>query len=121
MKEYLFGIVVTFGAWLLGYSVVRILGTGLSAVEAYALIVGWWSCAYVSSKLQVSPVVVVPVGAVYFVLFVVAALLGQDFFYRDIQGVSFVGMLAVASLQTFVVVSPVIFDSIVSLLLKKLQ
>lgn len=121
MKKYFFGTVVTFGAWLLGYSVVWILGAGLSAVEAYALIVGWWLCAYVSSKLHVSLIVAVPVGAVYFVLFVVAALLGQDFFYKDIQGAGFVGTLTVAFLQAFVIVSPVIFDSIVSFLLKKLR
>ena len=121
MRTYFRGTISIFVSWLVGYFFIRTLGMGLSTVEAYALINGWWLCAYVASKFEISLIAVIPGGVIYFVAFIMAALSGQDFFYRDIQGVGLAGILAVAALQTLMFVSPIIFNSIVGFILTKLR
>jgi hypothetical protein len=114
VKKHFWQVAWIFCSWVVGYFATVALGKGLSAIEAYSLITAWWLCAYVSSKLDISFVASVLGGGIYFVVFVIAALSGQDFFYRDIGGASIVGVLSVAVFQSIVFASPVLFNRLVS-------
>jgi len=120
MKKNMPGVVVIFLSWLVGYFVVRVLGSGLSAVEAYAIMSGWWLCAYASSKIGVSLASAAVGGVLYFVLFMMVALLGYGFLYRGIEGVG-LGVVFIAVLQALMFVSPVLFDGVAGYVLAKLR
>lgn len=110
------GAIVIAAAWLIGYYAVRLFGKGFSAVEAYALIVGWWLSAYAVAKFEVPISSTIPVGSSYFVVFLAAAFLKLDWFYRGTQEADIGSILLIGFLQTAAVVSPVFFNWIVDYL-----
>lgn len=97
-------------SWIAGYWVIRFVGDGMSAVDAYALLVGWWFTAYISSRFALSIAAAVLLSLGYWVLFVIAALVGQPWFYRDVLDLTFPAMLWIGLLQAVVIGSPILFD-----------
>jgi hypothetical protein len=106
-------------AWLIGYFTTRLLGSGLSCIEVYSLIVGWWLSAYIVAKLQVSIRPVFPLAGIYLVVFLFAWLLKFEWFYKDIGGLEIPHVFLIGILQAVVFSSPVVFDWVVGLAISK--
>ena len=96
--------------WVVGYGATQILGEGLSAISAYAALVGWWLTAYVSSRLALPVASALPLAVAAFSLFLLAAVNGQDWFYRDVSLLPFSAVLGRGLVQAAVISSPIIFD-----------
>lgn len=109
-RKSLLGAMIGAISWIVGYWVTRFVGDGMSAVDAYALLVGWWFTAYVSSRFALSIAAAVLLSLGYWVLFVIAALVGQPWFYRDVLELTFPAMLWIGLLQAAVIGSPILFD-----------
>lgn len=109
-RKSLSGALIGLISWVAGYWVTRLIGDGMSAVDAYALLVGWWLTAYVSSRFALSIAAAILLSLGYWVLFMVAALAGQPWFYRDIFALTFPTMLWIGLLQAAVIGSPILFD-----------
>ncbi|MBW8363856.1 MAG: hypothetical protein K0M39_04835 [Rhizobium sp.] len=109
-RKSLSGAMIGAISWIAGYWMIRFVGGGMSAVDAYALLVGWWFTAYVSSRFALSIAVAVLLSLGYWVLFVIAALVGQPWFYRDVLDLTFPAVLWIGLLQAVVIGSPILFD-----------
>ena len=97
-------------SWIAGVWLVHILLKGLDATEAYAVIVGWWLTAYISSKLVLHISLVIPLFFMFLSLFIIAAACGQSWFYREISSLSLVDLFEIGLAQSLFVCSPIIFD-----------
>lgn len=104
------GALIAASSWTAGYFATVALGHELSAVSAYAVIVGWWLTAYVSSIFALSISVSIPLFVGYFLLFLVATMSGQSWFYRDVATLTVPAVLGIGSVQAIAVCSPIIFD-----------
>lgn len=109
-RKSLSGALIGAISWIVGYWVTRLVGEGMSAVSAYALLVGWWLTAYVSSRLDLSIAAAILLSLGYWALFIVAALAGQPWFYRDVSTLAFPAILWIGLLQAAVIGSPILFD-----------
>jgi len=104
------GAVVALVCWGLGYFVTSILVRGTGAETAYGLLVGWWLAAYVSSRVGLPLMSVVPMFVTYVVVFLSASLTGHDWFYRDAGSLSVWHGVVVGIGQAVVLASPLLFD-----------
>lgn len=111
-RKYLFGAVIGAISWGVGYWVTRFVADGMSAVDSYALLMGWWLTAYVSSRFALSIATAVSLFFGYWMLFIIAALTGQTWFYKDALEITFPAVLWIGLLQASVIGSPILFDRI---------
>lgn len=109
-RKSLSGALIGSISWIAGYWMTRIVGEGMGAVDAYALLVGWWLTAYVSSRFALSIAAAIILSLGYWVLFIVAALAGQPWFYKDVVELTLPAMLWIGLLQAAFVGSPILFD-----------
>ena len=109
-RKSLSGALIGSISWIAGYWMTRIVGEGMVAVDAYALLVGWWLTAYVSSRFALSIAAAIVLSLGYWVLFIVAALAGQPWFYKDVVELTLPAMLWIGLLQAAFVGSPILFD-----------
>jgi hypothetical protein len=109
-RKSLSGALIGAISWIVGYWVTHLVGEGMSAVSAYALLVGWWLTAYVSSRLELSIAAATLLSLGYWALFIVAALAGQPWFYRDVSTLAFPAILWTGLMQAAVIGSPILFD-----------
>jgi hypothetical protein len=109
-RKSLSGVLVGATSWVAGYWVTRFVAEGMSTVDAYALLVGWWLTAYVSSRFALSIAAAALLSFWYWVLFIVAALAGQPWFYKDVLELTLPAMLWIGLLQAAFVGSPILFD-----------
>jgi hypothetical protein len=119
MKIWL-GAVATACSWLLGYYAVRILGRGLAAVDAYAVLTGWWLSLYVVSKFQIPVRASIPLVVGSMIALVCTALLQLNWFYHDVPNDSPRGVVSIAFLQSLFVASPILLDWLVNRLMQLL-
>lgn len=118
-KQTLFGALIAAAGWVAGGAAAYFIFAGSPAVSAYVGLVGWWFAAYLASKFVVPISSTIPLGVVYFILFVIAALLEKSWFYHDIAGVGIGWVALLALAQSIVIASPILFDWTVSLLKRR--
>lgn len=97
-------------SWAVGYFATLALGQGMSAVSAYAVIVGWWLTAYVSSSFALPVAAVIPLSVGYLALFLVATISGQSWFYKDASSLTVPAVLGIGLAQAVAICSPILFD-----------
>jgi|tagenome__1003787_1003787.scaffolds.fasta_scaffold20778468_3 hypothetical protein len=100
-------------SWGVGYALTKWLTVGTSAAAAYALLVGWWLTAYVSSLARLSLSSVIPLWTVYVALFLGAQVSGKTWFYRDTASLGFLSGISIVIAQSVIVISPILFDTTV--------
>lgn len=110
-RPALTGAVLGTISWGLGYAITQLLAEGLSSVSAYALLSGWWLTAYTASVFRVTIKAAIPLAALYLILFLLAALGGQTWFYRDVSSLTSISILAIGAIQAAVIASPILFNS----------
>ena len=116
-KSFIDALIVAM-IWIIGYWIARVFAQGMEASTTYAVVVGWWFTAYMTSRFNLSISLLIPLFIGYFLLFTFAAIIEEPWFYRDIYLFSFSDIsfssllffLVIASLQSFFICSPVIFD-----------
>lgn len=99
-------------SWCVGYFTTQVVGDGLSAASAYAVLAGWWLTAYTASVFQVPIKSVIPLAGIYFVFILIATLGGHTWFYRDAASLTLFPSLFIGVLQTIVIVSPILFNCV---------
>lgn len=104
------GAAIAATGWIIGGSVMRYLFDDSPAVSAYASLVGWWFTAYLSSRFDLPIITIVPLGVVSYVLFLIAAIGGYTWFYRDAYALTVPMALGLGLAQAFIVSSPIVFD-----------
>jgi len=109
-QRSLAGALTAFVSWAVGYFATLAIGQGLSAVSAYAVIVGWWLTAYISASFSLPVAAVVPLFVGYLALFLVATISGQSWFYRDVVSLTVPEALGIGLAQALAVCSPLLFD-----------
>jgi hypothetical protein len=109
-RRILGGAVIAAASWAVGYFATLAVGQGMSAVSAYAALVGWWLTAYVSSTLTLPVASVVPLFVACLTLFLVATMCGQSWLYRDASSLAFRDALEIGVLQALAICSPIMFD-----------
>ncbi|MDR6983959.1 hypothetical protein J2X32_002601 [Rheinheimera pacifica] len=114
--NYLSSSLYIFTAWFLAYWIVQYFGAGLSAVEGYSIVSGWWAAAYVASKLAIDLKKIYPLILLYFLLFFLYTISGGTWFYRDASSAPILSVLAIGAMQAGFVASPVFFNNIVDFL-----
>lgn len=102
-------------SWVAGYFVTLALSDGLSSSAGYAVVVGWWFCAYTASVFALPLLVAVPLGAMYFLTFSVTAIVGKPWLYHDVESLPLLATLGVGLLQSVLVASPIVFNRLVGL------
>ena len=110
-RPALVGAAIGTMSWGVGYVVTQILAQGLSSVSAYALLSGWWLTAYTASVFRVTTKAAIPLAMLFLVLFLLAALGGQTWFYRDVSSLTLLSMLGIGAVQAVVTASPILFNS----------
>lgn len=110
IKQVILGAAIIGGSWVVGGALMLYLFSDSPSRGAYALLVGWWFSAYLSSKLEIPVTSVIPLGVVYYVAFTMSGLFGKDWFYHDIQGANVGWILLLGLTNTIAVVSPILFD-----------
>ncbi len=110
IRPALKGAFLSFFSWSFGYYGVLFAGQGLSAASNYALIIGWWFVAYISSVFFVPILSGLILAILYFALFIISVLIGYSWFYRDILSLNFMSAIAIGLVQTFFIASPVLFN-----------
>lgn len=108
------GAITTIAGWIGGYVIAWLILADSPAVSAYRYLIGWWFAAYLVAKFQIPISAVVPLGILYFIVFVISALLGRNWFYHDIQGSGIGHILLMAITQSLFIVSPLLFDRFVT-------
>src|SRR4051794_38733078 len=109
-RRILQGGIIAALSWGIGYAVTKWVAAGTSAASAYAVLVGWWLTAYVSSLARLPVLSVIPLSCLYMTAFLTAQLSGRSWFYRDIVSLSVSSSLAIGMAQSLVVISPILFD-----------
>ncbi|WP_145930988.1 hypothetical protein [Immundisolibacter cernigliae] len=109
-RRTLAGALIGAISWGIGYFGTRALAEGMSAASAYAVLVGWWLTAYVSSRFALPFLAVVPLSVVYLALFIAAVLGDQSWFYRDVSSLPLSSVLGIGLIQAIFVSSPILFD-----------
>ena len=109
-RKSLTGAMIGAISWFVGYFVARLLGEGMSGVSAYAVLVGWWLTAYVSSRFTLPITTMLPLSVAYLALFFIAAISGQSWFYRDVSALTFPALLWIGLVQAVAISSPILFD-----------
>jgi hypothetical protein len=112
-KRILVSAGVCAATWALGYFGTKALAAGMSATSAYAVLVGWWLTAYTSASLTTPVLAIVPLFASYLVLFIVVALSGHSWFFRDVSSLSLVAVIGIGAAQAVVICTPLLFDGLV--------
>lgn len=110
-RPALTGTVIGTLSWGTGYAVTQLLAQGFSSALAYALLSGWWLTAYTASVFRVTVRAAIPLAALYLVLFFLAALTDQTWFYRDVSSLTLLSILTLGAAQAVVVASPILFNS----------
>lgn len=105
-------------SWAVGYFATLTLGKGMGAVSAYALIVGWWLTAYISSSLALRVTAVIPLFTGYLGMFLVVTISGQPWFYRDVTSLTLPATLVIGLAQALIVCSPLLFDGLFRLAIR---
>jgi len=109
-KLYELGIICA--SWAIGYGTTLVIGDGMSSVFGFAVIVGWWFSAYCASVFRLSVLASLYAAIFYFVLFGIAAIGEQTWFYRDIPSLTLVSAIGVGFAQSFVISSPVLMHAL---------
>lgn len=117
-REAVSGALIAAVSWIAGYVVTHLIGDGMSAVSAYALIIGWWLTAYAAAVFQVQMTATLPLGGLYFIFFLVAGFVGNTWFYRDVESLGVPMVFLVGFTQAVGVVSPIFFNSIFQRIVK---
>lgn len=107
------GALVGSTAWGLGYALTLILGQGLAAVNAYAVVVGWWLTAYVAAVLDIPVLSAAILACFYLIIFVFAAFTKHTWFYRDIESLTAAAVFGVGSVQAIMIAAPIIFNWVI--------
>ena len=106
------GSLAAAGSWTLGYLATFALCQGMSAASAYAVIVGWWFTAYVSSHFALPVAAAIPIAVGYLALFLIASFSGETWFYRDIASLSMSMVFGLGVVQALAIGSPILFDGL---------
>jgi hypothetical protein len=64
-RRILAGALTAAVSWTVGYFATLAIGEGMSSVSAYAVIVGWWLTAYVSSSFVLPVAAAIPLALGY--------------------------------------------------------
>lgn len=110
IKRIILGAAIVGGSWIIGGVTTLYLFADSPSRGAYALLVGWWFSAYLASKFEIPMTSAVPLGATYYIMFIMSGLLGKDWFYHDIQGANIGWILVLGLTNTVAIVSPILFD-----------
>ncbi len=108
------GAAVGVISWGIGYFMTLALSNGLSSGGGYAVVVGWWLCAYTASVFSVSLLASISLGAIYFLMFIVSASAGKSWLYHDVASLPLLSILEVGLLQSLFVASPILFNHFIS-------
>lgn len=105
------GLAVSAISWLAGYFLTLVLSDGLSGSAAYALVGGWWFTAYTAAIFAVPLSAALPLGGIYFLVFVVSAITGTSWLYHDVASLPLLAVFGIGLLQSFFVASPILFNN----------
>lgn len=114
-RSVMSGVVVGALSWVVGYFVTLALSDGLSRGGGYAVVVGWWFAAYTASIFSVPLLASMPLGAIYFLVFIVTAIAGKPWLYHDVASLPLLSIFGVGLLQSFFVASPILFNRFIGL------
>lgn len=109
-RSVMTGVSVGVISWAVGYFMTLALSDGLSNGDGYAVVVGWWFCAYTASVFSVSLLASMPLGAIYFLIFIVTAIAGKSWLYHDVASLPLLSIFEVGLLQSLFVASPILFN-----------
>lgn len=104
------GAVIGAICWIVGYVATLFITDGMSAAANYAVLVGWWLTAYVSSIFALPILASVPLAIGYLVVFFIAAVGGYAWFYHDVVSLPVSSTIVVGLVQSLVVASPIVLD-----------
>jgi hypothetical protein len=96
-------------SWVLGYVVISYAGHGLSSIENYALISGWWSAAYMSSQSRARLRSALILGVAFAFTTFFLRRVGVNILYVDAP-TNVASLLQISAIQACVFASPVIAD-----------
>lgn len=114
------GALIGAMTWSLGYVLTLALGQGMAAVDAYAVIIGWWLTAYVAAVLNVPVGSAAILALLHLVVFVFAAVTNHSWFYRDVESLSAMSIFVVGGLQALVIAAPLIVNWVLKRVLVRL-
>lgn len=100
-------------AWVLGYAVTKLAGGGLSAVNAYAVITGWWLAAFAAAKMRPDLRSALLLMAIYFVAFLAISLSGGTWLYADAESATLLRISTIGILQSLAIGTPIFFNALV--------
>lgn len=114
-------VVIHFSCWFLGFFLAFHIMHDSDARLAYAIIIGWWFACYFGYVLKIDLKAIVPVFLLYFFVCVLSFIFDNVWFYHspilrfDLQ------LMLIVMLQSFVIVSPILFNSIVRKVVEKTE
>lgn len=112
MKPYFLNSFIFMASWIVGYVASLYLMNGLSAVENYAIINGWWFAAFVYSKFKLNVYSILPSALVYGLVFLLFAMLDSNLLYKDAGGLGGISLVTISLVQSAIFISPSLFSSL---------
>jgi hypothetical protein len=107
-------------AWLAGELAVIGLFRDAPARSVYAGITAWWLGAYVAAKFEIDLRSALLAGVPFWIFYVLQALAGKDWFYRDASALSVPWLLVLAGVAALIFLTPAVFDQAVTWSIRKL-
>jgi hypothetical protein len=104
---------IAFLSWAAGYLVTLSIFNGEQSAANYAVMVGWWLTAYVSTTFALPIGTIVPLCIVYILFFLIVAYIGKQWLYHDVVSLSASSKIWVGFLQSVLVASPIGADWLV--------